>query len=76
MQREYQELIELQPQQDMKVNSIERWMEHLLIRGSNQAKYETFTKEFVSQYFLGNNKYPTFITTATDALSKHNFFSW
>ena len=53
----------------MKDNAIEHWMVYLLIHGSNQAKYETLTEGFVSQYSLGNDQYPRSITTSTDALS-------
>ena len=55
----------------MKENNIERWMVCLLIRGSDQAKYGTLTKLFVSQYYLVNDQYTRSIMTATDALYNH-----
>ena len=55
----------------MKDNAIEHWMAYLLISGSDQAKYGTLTKGFVSQNYLGDGQYPRSITTATDALSNH-----
>ena len=47
------------------------WMAYLLIRGSDQSKYGSLTKGFVSQYSLGNNQYPKTIQAATDVLSNH-----
>ena len=55
----------------MKYNVIERWMTYILIRGSNQAKYGTLTKVFMSQYFLGKDHYPRSITKANDSPSNH-----
>ena len=69
MQSECLYLNNPQTQQDMKDNAIERWRELLLVHGSNQAKYVTLTKGFVSYYYLGNGQYPRYIMTATDALS-------
>jgi hypothetical protein len=46
-------------------------MAYLLIRGSNQTKYGSLLKGFVSQFSLGNEQYPKTITTATDVLSNH-----
>jgi hypothetical protein len=43
----------------MKTNAYPKWMAYyLLIRGSDQTKYGSLTKGFVSQYSLGNNQYP------------------
>ncbi|MGC9161896.1 hypothetical protein, partial [Acidithiobacillus sp.] len=36
----------------------EAWMAYLLIRGSDQSKYGLLTKNFISQYSLGNDQYP------------------
>jgi hypothetical protein len=46
-------------------------MAYLLLRGSDQAKYGTLTKNFISQYSLGNDQYSRTITMATDVLSNH-----
>jgi hypothetical protein len=48
-------------------------MAYLLLRGSDQNKYGTLMKGFVSQYSLGNDQYPKTIQTATDVLSNHKF---
>jgi hypothetical protein len=58
-------------QQNMKTEAFEKWMISLLIRGSDQTKYGTLLRGFISQYSLGNNQYPANITTATDVLSNH-----
>jgi hypothetical protein len=55
----------------MKAEAYPKWMAYLLIRGSDQTKYGSLTKGFVSQYSLGNDQYPKTITTATDVLSDH-----
>ena len=55
----------------MKENDIKRCIQYLLIGGSDQAKYGTLTKGFVSQNYLGDGQYPRSITTATDALPNH-----
>ena len=55
----------------LKNEAFEKWMAYLLIRGSDQAKYGSLIKGFVSQFSLGNDQYPKTITTATDVLSNH-----
>jgi hypothetical protein len=55
----------------MKSEAYSKWMAYLLIRGSDQTKYGYLFKGFVSQFSLGNDQYPTTITTATDVLSNH-----
>ncbi|MGC8546006.1 MAG: hypothetical protein ACP5NR_08720, partial [Athalassotoga sp.] len=54
-----------------KDEAFEAWMAYLLIRGSNQNKYGSLTKNFISQYSLGNDQYPRTITMATDVLLNH-----
>ncbi|MGC8514475.1 MAG: hypothetical protein ACP5P1_15815, partial [Acidimicrobiales bacterium] len=54
-----------------KDEAFEAWMAYLLIRGSDQNKYGSLTKNFISQYSLGNDQYPRTITMATDVLSNH-----
>ena len=46
-------------------------MAYLLICGSDQSKYGSITKGFVSQYSLGNDQYPKTIQMATNVLSNH-----
>ena len=60
-------------QKEMKDNAYETWVSYLLIEESDQAKYGTLMKGFVSQFSLGNDQYPTTLTGATDALSNHRF---
>jgi hypothetical protein len=55
----------------MQTEAYSKWMAYLLIRGSDQTKYGSLTKGFISQYSLGNDQYPKTITTATDVLSNH-----
>ena len=52
----------------MKENAIERWMAYLLTSGSDQYKYGTLTKGFLSHYSLGNDQYPGYIMTTTDEM--------
>jgi hypothetical protein len=48
-----------------------RWMAYLLIHGTDQTKYGSLQKGFVSQFLLGNDQYPKSITAAIDVLSNH-----
>ncbi|MGC9205417.1 MAG: hypothetical protein ACP5FN_04065, partial [Candidatus Micrarchaeia archaeon] len=45
-----------------KDEAFEAWMAYLLIQGSDQNKYGSLTKNFISQYSLGNDQYPRTIT--------------
>ncbi len=45
-------------QKKYKEESIEAWMAYLVIRGSDQSKYGTLTKKFVTDYSLGTDQYP------------------
>jgi hypothetical protein len=74
-QASYQEEEDAFEKTQMKSNAFERWMAYLLIRGSDQSKYGSLLKGFVSQFSLGNDQYPRTITTATDVLSNHRFDS-
>ena len=58
-------------QDEMKGKAFEQWMAYLLIRGSDQAKYGSLLKGFVSQFSLENDQYPKTIATAIDVLSNH-----
>jgi hypothetical protein len=55
----------------LKKDAYEAWMAYLLIKGSDQSKYGSLTKGFVSQFSLGNDQYPKTIQMATDVLSNH-----
>ena len=68
---EYRDATSDTKKKELQAKAFESWMAYLLIRGSDQAKYGTLTKNFVSQYSLGNDQYPRTITTATDVLSNH-----
>ena len=76
MQSEYWELTDPQDQHYMKYIVTDCCMEYLLISGSNQAKYGTLTKGFLSHYYLGSDQYPSSITTAANALSNHKIDPW
>jgi hypothetical protein len=55
----------------MKTEAYSKWMVYLMLRGSDQTKYGSLMKRFVSQFSLGNDQYPKTITTVTDVLSNH-----
>ena len=58
---------------EMLDESFECLSTYILLRGADSAKYGTLMKNFVSQYSLGNNQYPTKRSAGIDALSKHTF---
>ncbi len=60
-------------QKECKDSAFESWMAYLVIRGSDQSKYGTLTRHFVSQYALGNDQYPRTILKAVDVLTNHKF---
>jgi hypothetical protein len=60
----------------MKQEAYPRWMVYLLIHGTDQTKYGSLQKGFVSQFSLGNDQYPKTITAATDVLSNHKIDPW
>ena len=70
-QAEFRETTSEDEKTEMKKEAFEKWMAYLIIRGSDQAKYGSLVKGFVSQYSLGNDQYPKTITTAIDVLSNH-----
>ena len=51
----------------------EKWMALLVIRGSDQTKYGSLSKHFISQFSMGNDQYPKSIADATDILGSHKF---
>ena len=55
----------------MKNDAFEKLMAFLLVKGSDQYKYDTLLKLFVSQFSLKNDQYPKTSTTETDVLSNH-----
>ena len=46
-------------------------MAFILIKASDQSKYVTLLKEFVSQFSLGDDQYQKTIKISTDVLSNH-----
>ncbi len=60
-------------QATFKAEQFEAWMAYLVIRGCDQSKYGSLTRNFVSQYSLGNDQYPKTIQGAIDVLSNHRF---
>ena len=55
----------------MQTDSFDNWCAYMLLRNSDQAKYGSLMKGFISQYSLGNDQYPKTLTTAIDVLSQH-----
>jgi hypothetical protein len=70
-QESYRSLTNAKDQTEMKEAAFEAWMAYVLIAKSDQAKYGTLNKGFVSQFSLGNDQYPKTIQTAVDVLSNH-----
>ncbi len=70
-QEDYKALTTAEDKLQGKEAAFEAWMAYLLIRGSDQSKYGSLTKNFISQYSLGNDQYPHTIQMATDVLSNH-----
>jgi len=56
--KEYQKLKDTKKETEMKEAAFNAWMAYLLIRGSNQSKYGSIIKGFISQFSLGNDQYP------------------
>ena len=48
-------------------------MAYLPIRGSDQAKYVTFSLGLESQFFLDNDQFLNIIVVVVYSLNKHNF---
>jgi hypothetical protein len=72
-QDEYKKTVGMPAKTALKVGAFERWVAYLLISGSDQSKYGSVMKGFVSQYSLGNDQYPTTVSTATDVLAQHRY---
>ena len=72
-QTEYKNLKTEEAKKAYKSNVFEAWMAYLVIHGSDQSKYGSLTRNFTSQYSLGNNQYPVTIETAVDVLQNHRF---
>ncbi|HET7638102.1 MAG TPA: C2HC-type zinc finger protein, partial [Ktedonobacteraceae bacterium] len=68
---EYRTATTTESKNKLKEDAFSAWMAYLLIKGSDQSKYGSITKGFVSQYSLGNDQYPKTIQMATDVLSNH-----
>jgi hypothetical protein len=70
-QADYKDLKTNETKSKYKEEAFGAWMAYLLIRGSDQSKYGSLTKNLTSQYSLGNDQFPKTIATATDVLSNH-----
>jgi hypothetical protein len=68
---DYQKAEQDKTKEALKDGAFSAWCAYLLIRGSDQSKYGSLTKHFVTQYSLGQDQYPKTIEAATDALSAH-----
>ena len=68
---EYRKIKDMQKQTKMKEEAFNAWMAYLLIKGSDQSKYGSIIKGFISQFSLGNDQYPKTIQMVTDVLSNH-----
>jgi hypothetical protein len=55
----------------MKTEAYKKWVAYLCIPGSEQTKYGSLLKGFVSQFSLGNDQYPKTLTATTNVLSNH-----
>jgi hypothetical protein len=58
-------------QRMLKDQAQKKWIFHLLMNGSDQAKYGSLIKGFISQFYLGNDQYPKTLQTAHEVLSNH-----
>ncbi len=70
-QEDYRTATDTTAKDAIKEAAFEKWTAYLYLRGSDQAKYGTLMKGFVSQFSLGNDQYPKTLTSATDVLSNH-----
>ena len=57
--------------QEMKNESFDKWMAHLLIRNSDQKKYGLPLEGLSTQCSMNDNQCRTAITKATDILANH-----
>ena len=55
----------------LREEEFDKYMAYLLLKGSDQSKYNSLYRGLTSQYALGNNQYPKDIQAATDILSSH-----
>ena len=71
---EYQSETEAKEQSKLKEQCLERLMAFVLLRNSDQAKYQSLMNGFISQYSMENDQYPKTITKATDilAINRHD----
>jgi len=67
----YKKLSDAKEKATLKAEAFDSWMAYLMIQGSDQSKYGSLVKGFISQYSLGNDQYPKTIQVATDVLSNH-----
>ena len=58
-------------QTELKHQRFEGCMAFVLLRNSDQAKYQNLTNELISQYSMENHQYLKTITATTDILANH-----
>ena len=68
---EYQNETQAKEQSKLKEQGFERFMAFVLLRNSDQAKYQSLMNGLISQHSMENDQYPKTITTATDILANH-----
>jgi hypothetical protein len=71
--REYQEEADEAAKKELKNGTFAKWMAYLLLRNSDQSKYGSVLDGLISQYSMGNNRYPKMVRSTTDVLSNHKF---
>jgi hypothetical protein len=50
-----------------------RWTAYMLMKNSNQGKYELLMMSLTIQFSLGTNQYPKDVISAVDILTNHRF---
>ena len=68
---EYQNETQAKEQSKLKEQGFERFMVFVLLRNSDQAKYQNLMNGLISQYSMENDQYPKTVITATDMLANH-----
>ena len=68
---EYQNETQAKEQSKLKEQAFERFMAFVLLRNSDEAKYQNLMNGLISKNSMENDQYPKPITTATDILANH-----
>ena len=68
---QYQKETDSTQQTELKNQSSRRYMAFVLLRNSDQVKYQSLTNASISQYSMENDQYTKTITAATDILANH-----